>query len=410
MTSLAPPTLEPPTLEDVRAAAARITGFVERTPTRHSTTLSEIAGCDIYLKFENLQFTSSFKERGALNKLLSLTAEERKRGIAAMSAGNHAQGVAYHAGRLGIPATIVMPEFTPFIKVKHTKNFGAKVVLEGSSLSESFERANRIAQEQGLTFVHPYDDPKIIAGTGTISLEMLADFPEIDTLVVPIGGGGLISGIAIAAKALKPSIEIYGVQTKAYPSMYDVIKGADLPCSGQSMAEGIAVKAPGALTREIVRELVKDIFLVREDDIEHAVAGLLEIEKTVVEGAGAAAFAAVAANARVFRGRKVGVILSGGNIDMRLLSNVILREMTREGRMFFVSIEIDDRPGVLARIASLIGEAGGNILDVSHNRMIMESSAKSAMLGLLIEARDNDHADEIRAHLEGAGFAIRGER
>ncbi|HWA90452.1 MAG TPA: threonine ammonia-lyase [Rhizomicrobium sp.] len=399
--------LVPPTIEDVRAAAARIAGVVERTPTRHSTTLSEIAGCDIYLKFENLQFTSSFKERGALNKLLSLTPEQRKRGIAAMSAGNHAQGVAYHAGRLGIPATIVMPEFTPFIKVKHTKNFGAKVVLEGSSLSDSFERANRIAQEQGLAFVHPYDDPKIIAGTGTISLEMLADFPEIDTIVVPIGGGGLISGIALAAKALKPSIDIYGVQTKAYPSMYDAIKGADLPCSGQSMAEGIAVKAPGALTKEIVRALVKDIFLVREDEIEHAVAGLLEIEKTVVEGAGAAAFAAVVANARVFRGRKVGVILSGGNIDMRLLSNVILREMTREGRVFFVSIEIDDRPGVLARIASLIGETGGNILDVSHNRMIMESSAKSAMLGLLIEARDNDHADEIRAHLEGAGFAIR---
>jgi threonine dehydratase len=399
--------LVPPTIADVRAAAARIQGPVERTPTRRSTTLSEIAGCDIYLKFENLQFTSSFKERGALNKLLSLTPEQRKRGVAAMSAGNHAQGVAYHAGRLGIPATIVMPEFTPFIKVKHTRNFGAKVVLEGSSLSDSFERANRIAQEQGLTFVHPYDDAMIVAGTGTISLEMLADFPEIDTLVVPIGGGGLISGIALAAKALKPAIEIYGVQTTAYPSMYDVIKGADLPCTGQSVAEGIAVKAPGELTRRIVREHVKDIFLVREDEIEHSIAGLLEIEKTVVEGAGAAAFAAVVGNREVFAGRKVGVILSGGNIDMRLLSNVILREMTREGRMFFVSIEIDDKPGVLARISALIGEAGGNILDVSHNRMIMESSAKSAMLGLLIEARDNAHADEIRAHLEGAGFAIK---
>jgi threonine dehydratase len=399
--------LTPPTLDDVRAAAARIAGVVERTPTRHSTTLSEIAGCEIYLKFENLQFTSSFKERGALNKLLSLTPEQRRRGVAAMSAGNHAQGVAYHAGRLGIPATIVMPEFTPFIKVKHTKNFGAKVVLEGSSLSDSFERARRIADSEGLTFVHPYDDPAIVAGTGTISLEMLADFPEIDTLVVPIGGGGLISGIALAAKALKPSVRIYGVQTKAYPSMYDVIKGEDLPCSGQSMAEGIAVKAPGALTQRIVRANVEDIFLVGEDEIEHSVAALLEIEKTVVEGAGAASFAAVAGNPAVFKGRKVGVILSGGNIDMRLLSNVILREMTREGRLFFVSIEIDDKPGVLARIASLVGEAGGNILDVSHNRMIMESSAKSAALGMLIEGRDSEHATEIRAHLEGAGFAIK---
>jgi threonine dehydratase len=396
-----------PTIADVRAAAARIAGTVERTPTRHSSTLSEIAGCEVYLKFENLQFTSSFKERGALNKLLSLDPEHRKRGVAAMSAGNHAQGVAYHAGRLGIPATIVMPEFTPFVKVKHTKNFGARVVLEGSSLSDSFTRANRIAQDQGLTFVHPYDDPVIIAGTGTVALEMLDDFPEIDTLVVPVGGGGLISGIAVAAKALNPDIQIYGVQTKSYPSMYDVIKGANLPCAGQSVAEGIAVKAPGELTRRLVREFVRDIFLVREDEIEHSIVGLLEIEKTVVEGAGAAALAAVVGNRSVFMGRKVGVILSGGNIDIRLLSNVILREMSREGRMFFVAMEIDDKPGVLARIAALVGEAGGNILEVSHNRMLIDASAKSATLGMLIEARDNDHANEIRAHLEGAGFSLK---
>jgi threonine dehydratase len=396
----------PPTIDDVRAAAARIEGEVERTPTRHSTTLSQIAGCDIWLKFENLQFTSSFKERGALNKLLSLTPEQRKRGIAAMSAGNHAQGVAYHAGRLGIPTTIVMPEFTPFIKVKHTKDFGARVVLEGATLTESFGRANQIAQSEGLAFVHPYDDPVIIAGTGTVALEMLADAPDIDTLVVPIGGGGLISGIAIAAKALKPSIEIYGVQSLAYPSMYDAVKGADLPCSGQSVAEGIAVKSPGEMTRKIVGELVKDIFLVREDEIERAIAQLLEIEKTVVEGAGAAAFAAIAGHRDLFKGRKLGIVLSGGNIDMRLLSNVILRELSREGRMFSVAIVIDDRPGILARIAALVGEAGGNILEVSHNRMI-DSSAKSATLGMLIEARDNDHAREIRAHLEGAGFALK---
>jgi len=398
--------MTPPSLDDIRAAAQRIEGVVERTPTRLSHTLSEIAGCDIYLKFENLQFTSSFKERGALNKLLSLTPEQRKRGVVAMSAGNHAQGVAYHAGRLGIPTTIVMPEFTPFVKVKHTKGFGARVVLEGATLTESFGRANQIAISEGLAFVHPYDDPVIVAGTGTIALEMLADVPELDTLVVPIGGGGLISGIAIGAQSLKPGIEIFGVQTYAYPSMYDAIKGASLPCTGQSVAEGIAVKAPGELTRRIVSERVKDIFLVREHQIERAIVQLLEIEKTVVEGAGATGFAAVLANRDAFEGRKLGVVLSGGNIDMRLLSNVILRELSREGRMFSVAIEIDDRPGVLARIAALVGEAGGNILEVSHNRMI-DDSAKSATLGLLIEARDNEHSREIRAHLEGAGFAIK---
>jgi threonine dehydratase len=395
------------TIAEVRAAAGRIAGAVQRTPTRHSQTLSEIAGCEIYLKFENLQFTASFKERGALNKLLSLDDAQRKRGVAAMSAGNHAQGVAYHAGRLGIPATIVMPEFTPFTKVKHTKDFGARVVLEGATLSESFARAQRIAEAEGLTFVHPYDDPIVIAGAGTTAVEMLADAPDLDTLVVPIGGGGLISGIAIAAKALKPGIEIYGVQTRSYPSMYDVVKGADLPCVGQSMAEGIAVKEPGQLTRRIVAALVKDIFLVRESEIEHAIAELLEIEKTVVEGAGAAGFAAVAGNRETFAGRKVGVVLSGGNIDMRLLSNVILRELAREGSLFSVVIEIEDRPGVLARIASLVGEAGGNILEVSHNRMLIDTSAKSASLGVVIEARDTAHAGEIRAQLEAAGFVLK---
>src|SRR5262249_42946265 len=250
-------------IDDIRGAAARIAGQVQRTPTRHSQTLSEITGCRIHLKFENLQFTASFKERGALNKLLSLTDDQRRRGVAAMSAGNHAQGVAYHAGRLGIPTTIVMPEFTPFVKIKHTRDFGARVVLEGATLNESFGRAKRIADAEGLAFIHPYDDPMVIAGQGTVSLEMLADAPDLDALVVPIGGGGLISGIATAAKALNPRIDIYGVQTTAYPSMYDVVKGADLPCSGQSMAEGISVKEPGRITRRIVSDLVKDIFLVR---------------------------------------------------------------------------------------------------------------------------------------------------
>ena len=395
------------TIEDVRAAAAAIKGAVERTPTRLSRTLSEIAGCEIWLKFENLQFTASFKDRGALNKLLSLTAEERARGVIAMSAGNHAQGVAYHAGRLRIPATIVMPLTTPFNKVKHTKGFGARVVLDGATLSESYTRAQKIAAEENLVFVHPYDDPRVIAGQGTVALEMLADAPALDALVVPIGGGGLISGISVAAKALNPAIEIYGVQTRVYPSMYNAAKDEKLFCSGQTMAEGIAVKDAGALTTPIVRALVNDILLVGESDIEHAIASLLEIEKTLVEGAAAAAYAAVIANRALFAGRKVGVVLSGGNVDMRLLSNVIVRELSREGRILSIIVEIVDRPGVLAQVSTLIGEAGGNILEVSHNRMMTDTSAKLADLGMTVEARDAEHATEIRKVLQAAGFKLK---
>ena len=396
-------------IEDVRAAAAAIADAVERTPTRLSRTLSEIAGCEIWLKFENLQFTASFKERGALNKLLSLSAEERARGVVAMSAGNHAQGVAYHAGRLGIPATIVMPEGTPFSKVKHTKGFGARVFLDGATLTQSFARARAIAAEENLVFVHPYDDPQVMAGQGTAALELLADAPGLDALVVPIGGGGLISGIAVAAKALSPKIEVYGVETRAYPSMYNVIKGENLPCAGQTMAEGIAVKEPGALATQIVRALIKDILLVGERDIEHAIAALLEIEKTVVEGAAAAAYAAVTANRELFAGRKVGIILSGGNIDMRLLSNVILRELSREGRILSIVVEIEDRPGLLARVSTLVGEAGGNILEVFHNRMVTDTSAKLADLGMTIEARDAEHAADIRKALTDAGFKLKAQ-
>jgi threonine dehydratase len=395
------------TIDDVRAAAKVIAGTVERTPTHYSRTLSNIAGCDIWLKFENLQFTSSFKERGALNKLASLNAEQRAKGVVAMSAGNHAQGVAYHAGRLGIPATIVMPEGTPFNKVKHTKNFGATVILEGKTLSEAYTMARQIEKDEGLTFIHPYDDPLIIAGQGTVAIELLEDFPDVDTLVVPIGGGGLISGMAIAAKAMKPGIEIYGVQTALYPSMYDSVKQASLPCSGQTIAEGIAVKEPGQITRRIVADLVTDVLLVREDEIEKAVAMLLEIEKTVVEGAAAAPYAAVAANPEIFRGKKVGIVLSGGNIDMRLLSNVILREMMREGRILQLVVEIEDQPGWLAKIATVVGEAGGNILDVAHNRMMTDMSVKSADLSLTIEARDAAHGAEIHETLVRAGFTIR---
>ncbi len=395
------------TLADVRAAAATIAGHVERTATKLSRTLSKIAGCDIYLKFENEQFTASFKERGALNRLSSLNADERRRGVIAMSAGNHAQGVAYHAGRLGIPSTIVMPEGTPFNKVKHTKDFGARVIVDGVTLVESFEIARSIARQENLVFVHPYNDVKVIAGQGTVALEMLADAPDLDMLVVPIGGGGLISGIAVAAKALKPGIEIVGVQAALYPAMYDSFKHANLPSGGQSIAEGIAVKAPGEITQAIVRAEVKDILLVREDEIERAIHALLEIEKTVVEGAAAAAYAAVAGNPEMFRGRKVGIVLTGGNIDMRLLSNVILRELSREGRILTIVVAIEDRPGLLARIATLVGEAGGNILEVSHNRMTTDTSAKSADLGMTIEARDAEHAGEIQYKLEAAGFVLR---
>jgi len=398
----------PITLDDVRAAAAAIHGAVERTPTRPSHTLSGIAGCEIWLKFENLQFTASFKDRGALNKLKSLTAEERARGVIAMSAGNHAQGVAYHAGRLGIPATIVMPVGTPFSKVKHTKGFGARVVLEGATLTDAGKCAHEIAAKEGLVFVHPYDDPRIIAGQGTVALEMLEDAPDLDALVVPIGGGGLISGIAVTAKAMRPRIDIYGVQTAVYPSMYNAVTGEKRPCLGQTMAEGIAVKDPGVLTTPIVRELVKDILLVGEAEVEHAIAALLEIEKTLVEGAGAAAFAAVMGNRALFAGKKVGLVLSGGNVDMRLLSNVILRELSREGRILSLVIEIVDRPGVLAQIANLVGEAGGNILEVIHNRMATDTSAKLADLGMTVEARDAEHAGEIRERLEAAGFKLKG--
>jgi len=394
------------TLDNVRAAARTIEGEVERTPTRLSRTLSEIAGCEVWLKFENLQFTASFKDRGALNKLKSLTAAERKRGVIAMSAGNHAQGVAYHAGRLGIPATIVMPEFTPFNKIKHTRGFGARVVLEGATLTESFVRAEKIAAEENLVFVHPYDDPRVMAGQGTVALEMLADAPDLEVLVVPIGGGGLISGISVAAKALKPVIEIYGVQTRVFPSMYNAVKNEKMPCAGQTMADGIAVKAAGALTTPIVRALVKDILLVGESEIENAIAALLEIEKTLVEGAAAAAYAAVVANRALFAGRKVGIVLSGGNIDMRLLSNVVVREMSRQGRIMSLVIEIVDSPGVLARVSTLIGEAGGNILEVSHDRMMTDSSAKLAQLGMTVEARDAEHAEEIKAAIQAAGFKI----
>jgi threonine dehydratase len=398
----------PLTLDDIRAAAAAIAGAVLKTPMRHSRTLSAIAGAEVYLKFENRQFTASFKERGALNKLLTLDATQRIRGVVAMSAGNHAQGVAYHAGRLSIPATIVMPVTTPFNKIKHTRDFGATVLVEGRDLNEATAVARRLEKEQNLTFVHPYDDVRVIAGQGTVGLEMVEELPDLDAIIVPVGGGGLISGIVVAAKALKPGIEIFGVQSELYPAMRAALHDQTLPAPGmvQTVAEGIAVKAPGVITTQVVRELVTDILIAGEADIEHALALILEIEKTLVEGAASAALAALLAHPERFAGKKVGLVMSGGNIDMRLLSNLILRELAREGRILSLTVELEDRPGQLALVATVVGEAGGNILEVNHNRMMTGTPLKSASLSLVTEARDTAHAGEIRQKLLDSGFKL----
>jgi threonine dehydratase len=397
----------PITLNDIRQAAAAIAGQVMRTPMRQSRTLSSIAGCEVWLKFENLQFTAAFKERGALNKLLSLSEAERAAGVIAMSAGNHAQGVAYHAARLGIPATIVMPKGTPFTKIQHTQDHGARVLIEGDVLAEAAAFAEHLSKEAGLTFVPPYDDPKVIAGQGTIALEMLEKAPELDTLIVPIGGGGLISGMAIAAKATRPDIEIYGVQTTLYPSMYRAIRGESGLCGGATVAEGIAVQSAAARTKAIIAELVKDIFLVDEAELEKAIALLLEVEKTVVEGAAAAGLAALLGNRQRFTGRKVGLVLTAGNIDSRLLASVILRELSRGGRISVFHVELTDRPGSLAKVSSIIGEAGGNIIEVMHNRLSTAISAKNAVVDIMIETRDALHRDAIAEKIAAAGFPVR---
>ncbi|MDD9878317.1 MAG: threonine ammonia-lyase, partial [Magnetovibrio sp.] len=355
-------------LEHIEAAAARIEGAVQRTPLRRSETLTQITGAEVFVKFENLQFTASFKERGALNKLLSLEAAERGRGVIAISAGNHAQGVACHTQRLGMPATIVMPANTPFIKVRHTEAFGARVVLTGETIAECAPEAERIAADEGLTFVHPFDDEAIIAGQGTIALEMLADAPTLECLVVPIGGGGLISGIATAAKALNPDIEIVGCEAAAYASTRDALAGTDGTYGGPTVAEGIAVKAPGALTLPIIRELVADVMVVGEDDLEQAINLYFNVEKTVAEGAGAAGLAALLANPDRFAGRRVGLVLCGGNIDSRLMAMVIMRALVREGRIARIRVVTADVPGQLARVADLIAKAGGNIVEVEHQR------------------------------------------
>jgi threonine dehydratase len=395
------------TLDDIRAAAATIHGALSVTPCHASRTLSEICGCDILLKFENLQFTSSFKERGALNRLRALSADERRRGVIAMSAGNHAQGVAYHARRLGIPATIVMPIGTPMVKIENTRRLGADIIISGETLEEAGAFARAHCETYGMTFIHPYDDARIIAGQGTIALEMLEAVPELDTLVVPIGGGGLISGVAIAARSLKPDIRVIGVQAELYPSMYNAVHGAELPARGDTLAEGIAVKAPGRITTGIIRERVDDILLVTEDQIERAVAMLIAIEKTVVEGAGAAGLAAVLAAPERFKGRKVGLILTGGNIDTRLIASVLTRELAREGRLTQLALDIVDRPGQLAAVSALLAEAGANIIEVSHQRTFSALPAKATLLELVIETRDRAHLDDVMARLAAAGFSAR---
>ncbi len=394
------------TLADIERAAGVIKGAVVETDCDHSRTLSDLTGADIWLKFENLQFTASFKDRGALNKLVSLDPKQRAAGVIAMSAGNHAQGVAYHAKRLGISATIVMPIGTPSVKVENTKGHGAEVIVTGGNLEEAAAFAHKRAAAKGLVFVHPYDDPLIIAGQGTIALEMLGAVPDLDTLVVPIGGGGLISGIAVAAKALKPGIEVIGVQAALVPAMYNRIKGTDLPSRGDTLAEGIAVKGASALTERLIRQSVDDILLVTEAQIEHAVSLLIAIEKTVVEGAGAAGLAAVLANKVRFAGRTVGLVLCGGNIDTRILASVLTRELAREGRLSQLSIDIVDRPGQLARVATLLGEAGANIIEVSHQRTFSDLPAKGTLLEVVIETRDRTHLNDVVDRLRTQGFEV----
>jgi threonine dehydratase len=394
------------TLDDVNAAAERIASAVERTPSARSHTLSAVLGTGVVVKFENLQFTAAFKERGALNKLLTLTDDERRCGVVAMSAGNHAQAVARHATRLGIEATIVMPAHTPFVKVQRTEVLGARVILHGADLREATQEAQRLADE-GRTFVHPYDDPAVIAGQGTVALELLDDHPELDALVVPTGGGGLISGMAVVARARRPSMTIIGVQSDRWPSMLAAVTGEDLEMDGPTIAEGIAVPVAGTITTRIVKELVDEIVTVPDTTVEEAMNLLLEIEKVVVEGAGAAGIAALLEHPDRLAGREVGVVLSGGNIDPRLLASVIMRGLVRSGRLTRLHIEIPDVPGALGLVTTAIGEAGGNIVEIGHQRMLLDVSARSAELEVVVETLDHDHVERVIAALAAKGLTAR---
>ena len=395
-----------PTLDDIRAAAARIDGAIIHTPTLLSRTLSDIVGAEVWLKFENLQYTAAYKERGALNKLLQLNQEERGRGVVAASAGNHAQAVAYHGKRLGIPVTIVMPINTPTIKVTQTESHGAAVILHGDRFDDAHAHAKQLEVERGLVFVHPFDDVAVIAGAGTVAIEMLEAVPDLDILVVPIGGGGLISGVATAAKALKPGIEVIGVEAELYPAMKNVIDGGERIIGGDTLAEGIAVKEPGQITRRIIADKVDRIELVAERDIEHAVALLVGIEKTVVEVAGAAGLAQLLAEPERYRGRKVGVVLCGGNIDTPLLAHVLVRELVRCGRIARLKIAARDQPGALAAITAKFHECGVNIIETNHHRIFTRLPAKDTVIEVECEARDSEAIDRLVGALERAGFDV----
>ena len=394
------------TLADVRAAAARIAGQVVRTPTLHSKTLSAISGAEIWLKFENLQFTAAYKERGALNALLLLDPVKRSRGVIAASAGNHAQGLSYHATRLGVPATIVMPRTTPTVKVMQTESVGGIVVLEGETFDEAYAHARQLEGELGLTFVHPFDDPHVAAGAGTVALEMLEDVPELDMLAIPVGGGGLASGMGTVARAINPQIGLIGVEAALYPSMYNRLKGTDLPCGGDTLAEGIAVKEPGELTSVWLADLLDDLVLVDEAALESAVALLLQIEKTVVEGAGAAGLAAVMAHRHLFEGRKIGIVLCGGNIDTRLLANVLLRDLARSGRLARLRLTLQDRPGALFKVMREFDAHQVNIIEIYHQRIFTTLPAKGLITDIECEARDKNQLDRLVEGLRAKGYAV----
>ncbi|GAB1578021.1 threonine ammonia-lyase [Bordetella petrii] len=396
-------------LAAIQAARARLQGQVLKTPFTHSRTLSDILGAEIWLKFENLQFTASFKERGALNRMLALAPQERAQGVIAVSAGNHAQGVAYHAQRMGVPAVIVMPRFTPTVKVANTRRFGAQVVLHGDTFDDAQVHGYDLARERGLVMIHPYDDPAVIAGQGTVALEMLEDQPGLDAMVIAIGGGGLISGIATAARAIKPGIEIVGVQTERFPAMYAAINGRDMAAGHYTIAEGIAVKSPGVITQDIVRRQVDRIELVSESDIEHAIVVLLEIEKTVVEGAGAAGLAALlreqAAGGGRFQGKRVALVLTGGNIDPLMLGELIERGMVRAGRLARIRVDLRDLPGALAHATKLIADAQANITEVHHQRAFTALPVRNVEVDFVLQTRGPEHIQEVIDALNAAGFA-----